>query len=119
MKLLYILVLMLLLTSCVHSKWSTMDKALYTGVIIAQVADGITTQNWLAKNPHNYISPPWERKYGTQRPSPTRLWLVKTGELGLCYVVADQLPNSLRKLFLIGVGSLLTYYAVDNHKGGA
>ena len=116
-RLTFISILILLLTSCSHTKWSTTDKMLYGSVIVSQITDGLTTQNLLEKGHH--INSKWSWKYGTDKPSKQKLWLVKTTELGTCYLIADHLPSSLRKIFLFGTSSLLTYYTMKNRKAGA
>lgn len=108
------LMLVILLGSCAHQPWSKTDKLLFAGVVAAQVADGISTQRMLEANPNNYISSPWDLKYGTRRPDPETLWTVKATELLIAYIVGSLLPPDVRKAFFIGTGGLLTFYAITN-----
>lgn len=119
-KYLILLILLIPSLSFAGEDWTTQDKLLFGGVCLAQFADGIATQRHLKENSNNYIHSYWSWKYGTDRPSSTRLWAVKLGELGLAYLIADNLPKEytfrvfnhkfsidLRQSFLISAGGLL------------
>lgn len=88
------------------------DKYLFTALTTAQITDGLTTIDGLKRG--GKISEKWAWKYGSDRPSDTRIWVTKTAELGLAYVVANELPSKPRKAFLLGTTVLLFYYGINN-----
>ena len=95
------------------------DKGFFASVCVLQVVDGLTTMSHLGKDENNYISDTWNWKYGTERPSAGHMWTVKAAELIGCYYVAKYLPPKIRKVFFIGVDSLLIYCIQNNLKMGA
>jgi len=94
------------------SSFDHMDKMLFTGLAVAQVTDGLTTIDNL-KNGHK-INGLWEWKYGSSRPSDTRIWVTKAAEVGIAYIVANKLSSKPRKVFLLGATALLLYCGINN-----
>ena len=97
--------------------YSKADKALYGTVAALQVVDGLTTVDLLSGGMP--ICDTWAWKYGTNRPSASKMWLVKSAELGGAYVVGRYLPPVWRKAFFIGVDMLLMGCIMDNVRFGA
>ena len=89
------------------------DKALFATVVVAQVFDGLTTAAHL-DDPRNDIYDIWNWKYGTNRPSASRMWTTKAAEIGIAYGVARILPDKYRKVFLVGTATLLFSCGVNN-----
>ena len=116
MKTLIVLLLLLPAFVCAEG-WDKKDKVLYGMVVGFQITDGLTTADHLRKGGHIYNA--WAWKYGTDRPSPLRLWGVKAAELGVAYVVADKMPSKYRKPFLAIVAGTLAIYTMDHMSKGA
>ena len=113
-----LIILLLLLPACVCAEgWDKKDKVLYGMVVGFQITDGLTTADHLRKGGHIYNA--WAWKYGTDRPSPLRLWGVKAAELGVAYYVADKMPSKYRKPFLAIVAGTLAIYTMDHMSKGA
>jgi len=126
-----LIVLLLLLPACVCAEgWDKTDKVLYGMVVGFQITDGLTTGSHLKNG--NHIMPLWSWKYGTDRPSPLRMWTVKGIELGAGYIVADKIPDGLqwmgvkketahgvKKVFLSLVAGTLAFHTMDNMSKGA
>ena len=112
-KMKYLIFILIFLPSMVFAFDDT-DKALFGTVIAAQVFDGMTTAAALSEHSDNGIYDVWSWKYGTSRPSPARMWGVKTVEIGLAYVVAKQLPSDWRKVFLTTTAMLLIGCGASN-----
>jgi hypothetical protein len=111
-----ILILLLIPSIALADDFDKTDKILFTSLVVAQVTDGLTTAHHL-KNDDNYIKDIWAWKYGTNRPSPIRLWATKAVELGIAYYVAKKLPDTYRTPFLIGANVLLFGCALSNEIG--
>ena len=109
-----ILALLFLLFSCASSqKWTKTNKEMYATVCILQVADGLETRGFIKRGGH--VKDMWNWKYGNDsKPSSAKLWGVKAAELGLCYMVVDQMRPEYRNVFLTGVAALLSYCFVDD-----
>lgn len=111
----YLIFIIILIPSiCFAGDFDRTDKILFTGLCVAQVFDGMTTAAHLDRHPDNYIVDTWAWKYGTDRPSPARLWGVKAVELGLAYFIAQKLDDPYRKPFLIITTVVLTFYGTSN-----
>ncbi len=111
-----LLALLVLVSGCAGKlKWSTHSKIVYSAVVAAQIGDGLTTIHNL-EDPENKICENWQWKYfGKERPSAERIWVTKTMELGVCWLIADQIGNETwRNAFLWGIAGLLAYCAVSN-----
>ena len=99
------------LPGCAHrDPWSKTDTALFVTVAASQAADYVHTKNFLDDG--DYIMDAWAWKYGTPYPSDGRLAAVKLAELGIAYIVADQLPSKWRKVFLTVASALLLYHVI-------
>lgn len=98
-------------------KFDDTDKALFATVIISQIADGLTTNNWIEQG--GYIKNTWNWKYGTDRPSPGKLWGIKAAELLGVYYIGKILPSKARKVFYIITASTLIYCVQGNLRMGA
>ena len=99
------------LPGCAHREpWSKTDKVLFATVVASQAADYVHTKNSLDDGA--YIMDAWAWKYGTRYPSDGRLAAVKAAELGIAYVVADQLPSKWRKVFLSVASALVLYHVI-------
>lgn len=93
------------------------DKALFTTVVLCQIADGLTTDYDLQRG--NHIDGAWAWKYGTNTPSTGRMWGVKAAELVGAYYVGKLLPRKWRRVFFTVVGTTLILCAGSNISGGA
>lgn len=82
-------------------------------IVLAQTFDGLTTAASL-RDEDTFISEDWAWKYGTNRPSPTRLWTTKGVELVLIYGLSRVLPRELRKPFMFITVGFLTSCALNN-----
>ena len=104
-KALLSILIILIPSMCLAGDFSKSDKALFGTVVLFQVVDGLTIADMLSDG--STISNDWAWKYGTDRPSTSRMWGVKALELGIGYVVARNLPPAWRKGFFIAVDVLL------------
>lgn len=118
MKSLISIFVILLSTTCFAGDFDKTDKKLFASVCILQIIDGLTTVDML-KDKNNYIMDTWSWKYNCKRPSAEHLWGIKTAELIGAYCVGKALPSKWRKVFFIGVDSLLLFCIHHNLKAGA
>ena len=110
-----ILAILLIFPALVSAEpFDTADRALFATVIVAQVFDGMTTAAGLSSHPESDIYDIWNWKYGTSRPSASRMWTTKAVEVGIAYGVARMLPGKYRKLFLGGTAALLFSCGASN-----
>ena len=116
-KVLLSLLIILIPSLCFAGDFSKSNRALFGTVVLLQVVDGLTTADMLKDG--SVMSGDWAWKYGTDRPSTSRMWGVKALELGIGYVVARNLPPAWRKGFFIAVDVLLLYCIQHNLQAGA
>ena len=116
-KILISILIILVPSLCFAGDFSKTDRAMFGTVVFLQVVDGLTTADML--NDGSVISNDWAWKYGTDRPSTSRMWGVKALEIGVGYVVAKNLPPAWRKGFFIAVDCLLLYCIQHNLQAGA
>ena len=94
--------------------FSDMDKFAFGLVVAAQIFDGLTTVAFL-DNHHNRLDPRFSWKYGSdRRPSSSRIWTVKTAEIGIAYIVAKAMPDEYRSAFLFAVAGVLIACGFNN-----
>lgn len=114
----FFLTLLLMISGCASAnrEFDKIDKALFSGVVVSQVADGLTTASGLKDG--GRIHENWAWQYGTDNPTALRLWGVKAAEVGAAYYVATWLEGNWRKGFLAGASVLLISCAANNINKG-
>ena len=112
-----VIIACLYMTGCASTPYSKADKALFGTVATLQIVDGLTTVDLLSGGMP--ICDTWAWKYGTNRPSASKMWLVKSAELGGAYVIGRYLPQAWRKGFFLAVDALLFSCIMDNMRFGA
>ena len=112
--LIFKLCFILLLPTLVQAEEFDQTEQIAFGLIVlAQTFDGLTTAASL-RDMDTTITEDWAWKYGTNRPSPSRLWVTKGVELILIYGFSKMLPRELRKPFMFMTVGFLTSCAVNN-----